>query len=113
MAWTPSIVPAEDQTVYLVLDDFGDAGQAYREADPESSDLESVIEGLLTGQYTNPARIIAFNVSEKWAADVSEDVAREIQLRCDLQLHDVPSPAQAFVERHTDRDQISLRLASP
>ncbi len=32
--WTPSIVPNNgDQNVYLVVDDFGDSGRVYREAD--------------------------------------------------------------------------------
>ena len=32
--WTPSIVPGGyDQTVYLVTDDFGRIGRAWREAD--------------------------------------------------------------------------------
>lgn len=97
--WTPSIVPG-DQTVYLVLDDFGDLGRAYREADPDTSDLESVIDGLLTGQYTNPVRIVAFNTQQKWSDDVSKQVAREIKRRCDLQLSDVPPSAQAFVGRY-------------
>ena len=34
--WTPSIVPySADQTVYLVVDDFGRQGRAYRETDVE------------------------------------------------------------------------------
>jgi hypothetical protein len=49
--WTPSIVPGEDdQTVYLVADDFGRLGRAWREADYEATDLETVIADLLTGQ---------------------------------------------------------------
>jgi hypothetical protein len=31
---TPPPVPSRDGTVYLVLDDFGKFGQAYRETDP-------------------------------------------------------------------------------
>jgi hypothetical protein len=34
--WTPSLVPSrddDDQNVYLVVDDFGRNGRAYREAD--------------------------------------------------------------------------------
>jgi hypothetical protein len=39
--WTPSIVPnGDDQTVYLVLDDFGRRGRAWREADVEATDLK-------------------------------------------------------------------------
>ncbi|MEY9235678.1 hypothetical protein ABIF68_004066 [Bradyrhizobium japonicum] len=49
--WTPSIVPADEPTVYLVADDFGRAGSAWREADMETADLETVIQDLLTGEY--------------------------------------------------------------
>jgi hypothetical protein len=57
--WTPSIVPSgEDQTVYLVADDFGNLGRAWREADYEQTDLETVIQDLLSGQYNNPIRVV-------------------------------------------------------
>jgi len=66
--WTPSIVPnADDQTVCLVADDFGKIGRAWREADLEATDVETVIQDLLEGQYQNPIRIIAFNTAERWA----------------------------------------------
>jgi hypothetical protein len=78
---TPSIVPNDsDETVYLVADDFGQIGRAWREADYEATDLETVIQDLLTGQYSSPFRVIAFNTSERWSEDVSEDVARELTL---------------------------------
>jgi hypothetical protein len=76
--WTPSIVPAGDgQTVYLVADDLGKLGSVWREADVETTDLETVITDLLTGQYQNPVRIIASNTAERWAQDVSEDILDE------------------------------------
>jgi len=60
--WTPSIVPNDnDQTVYLVAEDFGRLGRAWRETDYETTDLETVIQDLLSGQYNNPIRIVAFN----------------------------------------------------
>ena len=37
-----------------------------------------MIEDIITGQYNDPSRIIAFNMAEGWARDVTEDVAREI-----------------------------------
>ncbi len=110
MTWLPSFVPSDSETIYLVLDDFGDRGQAYREADTQGSDLESVLDGLMVGEYRNPVRIVAFNTAAQWSRDVSADIAREIQRRCDLQFSDVPSPAQAFVDRHADRQQLNLRL---
>ncbi|MGY4355356.1 hypothetical protein ACVW0J_001849 [Bradyrhizobium sp. i1.7.7] len=110
--WTPSLVPAEESTVYLVADDFGRAGRAWREADLETTDLETVIQDLTSGEYRGPIKVIAFNTAERWSEDVSEDVAREIQRRCNLQLSDVPSHLQEFVDRYAPQDlrQFSLRL---
>ena len=91
--WTPSIVPNDnDETVYLVADDFGRLGRAWREADYETTDLETVIQDLLTGQFANTA--------ERWSEDVSEDVANELRRRCDLQMRDVPSFLQHFIDRY-------------
>lgn len=111
-SWTPSIVPAgDDQTVYLVKDDLGRNGAVWREADAEIADLETVITDLMSGEYSNPVRIIAFNTAERWSEDVSEDVAREIRRRFDLQLADVPSSLQDFVERNEGHHrQLALRL---
>jgi hypothetical protein len=54
-SWTPSIVPnGTDQTVYLVLNDFGRLGRAYCEASEDRSDLETTISDLIAGQYDNP-----------------------------------------------------------
>src|SRR3954453_4365140 len=109
--WTPSIVPDDrDQTVYLVADDFGKPGRAWAEADYETADLETVIQDLLTGQYTNPIRVVAFNTAERWSEDVSEDVARELRRRCDLQMRELPFTISDFVERREDRDRRQLTL---
>ena len=90
-SWTPSIVPNDnDETVYLVADDFGRLGRAWREADYETTDLETVIQDLLTGQYNNPIRVVAFNTAERWSEDVSEDVAHELRRRCNLKTRDLP-----------------------
>jgi hypothetical protein len=100
--WTPSIVPSRDdsdQNVYLVVDDFGRGGRAWREADVEATDLETVILDMLEGQYKN----VAFNTAEKWSQDVSTDVAHELRQRCDLQLRDVPFFLQDFVDRFEGR----------
>jgi hypothetical protein len=102
--WTPSIVPkGEDQNVYLVVDDLGRNGRVYREADVETTDLETVISDLLDGQYQNPIRIVSFNTTEKWSQDVSADVAHELRHRCDLQMRDVPFFLQDFVDQYDGR----------
>jgi hypothetical protein len=110
--WTPSIVPnGDDQTVYIVLDDYGRNGRAYRETDVERVDLEAVIMDMLEGQYHNPVRVIVFNAAEKWSQDVSGDVAHELRRRCDLQTRDVPFHLEEFVERHEGRyNDIQLPL---
>jgi hypothetical protein len=96
-SWTPSIVPkGDDQNVYLVVDDLGWNGRVYRETDVEAADLETVILDLLSGEYKNPARVIAFNTAEGWSQDVSPDIARDLRRRCDMQMRDVPSNIQDF-----------------
>ena len=55
--WTPSIVPNDDQTVYLLVDDFGRHCRAWRETDIEKTDLETIIVDMLKGQYSNAVRI--------------------------------------------------------
>ena len=104
--WTPSIVPkGDDQNVYLVVDDLGRNGRVWREADVEATDLETVILDLLEGQYKNPVRIIAFKAAEGWSQDASADIAQELRRRCDLQMRDLPSNIQDFVQRHEGRDR--------
>ena len=102
--WMPSIVPnGDDQNVYLIVDDFGRNGRAWREADIEATDLETVILDLLEGQYRNPVRVVAFNTAEKWSQDVSADIAHELRRRCDLQVRDVPFFLQDFVDQYEGR----------
>ena len=65
MRTSPSIVPGINREVYLVLDDFGtNLGSAWREANVEDTDLETVITDLLHGPCSNPARPVrARNIS--------------------------------------------------
>ena len=105
----------DDQTVYIVMDDFGGLGRAWRETDAETTDLETVIADLLDGQYHKSVRVVAFNTAEKWSQDVSADIAHELRHRCDLQGRDVPFGLQDFVDRYEGRYRdiqlpLSLRL---
>jgi hypothetical protein len=113
--WTPSIVPyVADQTVYLVVDRFGALGVAYRETDVVRTDLETTITDLMSGQFSHPVRVVAFNIAERWAQDVSKDIAIEIQSRCDIDGHDVPEALEDFVDSYVGLDrQLALRLAQP
>ena len=111
--WTPSIVPGgRSPTVYLVLNDFGKLGRSFLETGEDEADLETIIAGLLEGQYSNPVDVFAFNAAEEWARDVSEYVADEIRHRCDRQGIDIPAHLEAFMDSHESRDrrQLTLRL---
>ena len=93
------------------MNDFGRRGRAWCEADVEAADLETVIQDLLDGQYSDPVRVVTFNTSEGWARDISADVAEELHRRCDLQGREVPSIMQGFVARHEPFPrQLTLRL---
>jgi hypothetical protein len=103
--WTPSILPnGEDQTVYLVVDRFGALW----------TDLETVITDLMSGQFNNPVRVVAFNTLEHWAQASQRNVALEIQTRCDIDGQDVPENLRDFVDSCAGPDrQLALRLAKP
>ncbi len=111
--WTPTIVPyGADQTLYLVVDRFGRFGSVYRETDVERTDLETIITDLMSGQFNDPVRVVAFNTLEHWSEDVSKDIALEIQTRCDIDGVAVPEHLHEFVESHTSAiRQLMLRLA--
>ena len=76
---SPSIVPGSRDDVYVVLDDFGPIGRVYREVDEEKTDRETVIRNLVSGQYNNPVRIVAFNTDDGWSRDMTAEIALEIR----------------------------------
>ena len=82
MRTSPSIVPrGAEQDTYLVLEDFGHIGWAWRETDAERADRETLIRDLVDGQYRRPSRIVAFNTTEGWSRDVTMDIADELRRR--------------------------------
>ena len=89
-----------DQTVYLVVDSFGSRNLVYREAEFERADLDIAIGDLLSGQFNNPVRVIAYNTLEHWTEDVSAQVAAEIQSRSDMDGQPVPEHLKDFVASH-------------
>jgi hypothetical protein len=109
----PSMVPyGADQAVYLIIDRFDEVGSACRETEAERSDLETVITDLMSGQFNDPVRVVAFNTLEHWVQNISAEIALEIQTRCDIDGDDVPEPIRDFVGRHTGPDRrLAARLA--
>ena len=50
-------------------------------------------------QFTDPVRVVAFNTLECRANDVSRNIARLIQDRCDIAGNRVPDHVRDFAER--------------
>ena len=90
-----SIVPKGD--IYLVLDDFGPLGRAWRETDEAATSRETLVRNLLDGQYKNPVRIIAFNTAEGWSRDVTLDIADELHRRS-VEYDEVSESVLKFLE---------------
>ncbi len=105
---TPSLVPSDELSVYIVLDDFGDAGRAYRETNEAETDLENVIDSMMTGQYRDPLRVVGFNTSGGWSRDVSEDVAWEILKRLRMEGKSIPSETRRFLEWHVGDNEVAM-----
>src|ERR1700749_5017307 len=98
MSTSPSIVPEwADQDTYIVLDDFGHMGCAWRETDVERADRERLIRDLADGLYRHPVRIVAFNTAEGWSRDVTMDIADELRRRF-AEYDEVPASVQEFLE---------------
>ena len=67
IGWTPRTVPyGADQTAYLVVDRSG-----RRETEVERTDLETIIADLMSGQFNDPVRVVAFNTLEHWSEDIN------------------------------------------
>jgi hypothetical protein len=90
-----------DQTAYFVVDRLGRLGGIEREIEVERTDLETIIRDLVAGQFNDPVRVVAYNTLEHWSQDVSEDIAIEIQSRCDIEGAAIPEHIQDFVNNFT------------
>jgi hypothetical protein len=103
---SPSVVPyGADETIYLVIDRRGASCCANGEIKVERADLETVIRELMSGQFSDPVRVTAFNTLEHWSDDVSAEVATEIQTRCDIDREPLPEHLKDFVKRQAGQRQ--------
>ena len=100
MRSSPPIAPnGQEQDIYLVLDDFGRLGRAWRETDEAGASRSTLVRNLLDEQYENPVRIVAFNTAEGWSRDVTVDIADELRRRY-VEDDDVAESLLAFMEAH-------------
>jgi hypothetical protein len=99
------LAPREpDVTVYIVLNDFGPLGSAYVETDEAEADETTIIENILSGQYSHPVRVVAFNTAEGWSRDVTEDIARAVLVKACNEDRSIGVAAQAFLVRALELD---------
>jgi hypothetical protein len=98
MPRSPSIVPENThRDGYLVLDDFGRLGRAWRETDEAGANRATLVRNLLDGQYEDPVRIVAFNTAQGWSRDVTVDIADELRRRY-VEYDEVPESVLKFLE---------------
>jgi hypothetical protein len=90
--------------VHVVLDHFGPLGQAYRGADPDAAEEETIIGNLLTGRYSRPQRVVAFSLADDWAHDVTTKIAFKVLQRALTQGLTLPASTRAMVERAIDTE---------
>ena len=88
-----------DTTVHIVLNGFGPLGRAYVETDEAEADESTIIENILTGQYSCPLRVVAFNTAKEWARDVTHDIARAALAKAQSEDRAIGKVAQEFLER--------------
>jgi hypothetical protein len=101
---TPPLAPDQqphDVTVHIVLNDFGQLGRAYVETDEAAADVQTVVNKINDGEYSNPIRVVAFNTAEGWSRDVTDDIARALLDR-EAREADLSESARRFVERVLD-----------
>ena len=88
-----------DTTFHIVECRFGKV-RYFREMDLADADQETLVRDLLSGQFDDPRRIIAFNTAEGWSRDVSEDIARLVMERAARDADALTAGVRDFCERY-------------
>jgi hypothetical protein len=104
-----SLVPESTPTVHLVLDDFGKLGRSYRETGEAEADEGTIIANLLRGEYEKPVRVVAFNLEEGWVRDVSEDIARAVVEKANVEDTSISTGTRWFVDRYVADSRLVVR----
>ena len=95
----PSQTPLAPDQSAIDVTDFGPLGIAYVETDEAEADEVTTVESILSGEYSHPIRVVAFNTAEGWARDVTKDIARAVLDRARKEVRPIVAKgAQAFLE---------------
>jgi hypothetical protein len=93
-------LPNNDVDFYLVIEGFGDRGPSFLETDVAQADRATIVSNMISGEYRDPLRVVAFNTVEGWSRDVSEEIAYDVLDRAyDADTTLSPS-AKRFIDRH-------------
>ncbi|MET4484156.1 hypothetical protein ABIB66_008727 [Bradyrhizobium sp. F1.13.3] len=71
-----------------------------------------MLQGLLSGQYVHPVRIVCFNAIEGWSRDATSDVADGLARRAVDTDDDKSAALQAFIATNATR-RCDVQLALP
>jgi hypothetical protein len=96
----PPSDPENDVTAYIVVEDFGHYGRAFRETDLAEADLGTIVRNIISGEYRNPLRVVAFNTVEGWSRDVSEEIAYDVLDRAYDADTTLSAGAKRFIDLH-------------
>lgn len=100
--------PQHDETAYIVVDDFGELGRAYRETDEAQADERTIIDDILSGQFSRPVRVVAFNTAKQWSRDVSEDMARAVAERARNERRALSEGTRRFLADYLEEAEIPV-----
>ena len=101
----PSIVPGTPEDYYIVVNHYGRFDTAFAETDLHRADYETTIADLMSGQHSDPLRVVMFNTDTDRAEDVSHAIAQEILRRLGLEGRSVPLVLEDFIDRHVGPDR--------
>jgi hypothetical protein len=99
----PPLHPEDERTAYIVFEDFGQFGRAFRETDIAEADLGTIVHNMISGEYRDPLRVIAFNTVKGWSRDVSEQIAYDLLDRAYEVDTTLGVGAKRFIDRHVTR----------
>jgi hypothetical protein len=94
------LYPKDDVTAYIVVEDSGgDLGRAFRETDIAEADHDTIVHNMISGEYRDPLRVVAFNTVEGWSRDVSGEIA-DLLRQGSRSRHNASAGAKRFIDRY-------------
>ena len=91
--------------IHFVLCDFGPAGRAYMETDPDAASAANIVENLLNDQYEEPLQVIAVDLAANRVEDVSAAIAQAVLDEARRRKAELADDARTFIE-----DQLGIAI---